>query len=125
MKIQEIADSLPNGFHDALLHSLEIDYIIKTATFTIDLWIGDINSNTERESYRLGNLKIKELEYLAIDPPDQNYDQTKPQQIDLCDALPNYPKHKPSDCFRARFYSASTNAFIHFSGTEASFEFTV
>lgn len=123
MNIQELADSLPNGFHDALLHSHEVDYDARTATFTMDLWVGDIDSEKHREAYRLGQLIIKELDYLFIDPPDANYDQTSPHQIDLCDALPDYPQCGSDGSFRARFYSASTNAFIHFSGSAASFEY--
>lgn len=123
MNIQELADSLPNGFHDALLHSQEVDYDARTVIFTVDLWIGDIDSETLREAYRSGQLKIKELEYLVIDPPDASYDQTSPHQIDLCDALPDYPQYKSDGSFRARFYSASTNSFIHFSGRADSFQY--
>lgn len=124
MTISELESSLPNGFHDALLRSYEIDSDSKTATLELDIWVGDMNSESKRESYRSGTLRMNDLVYYIIDRPDPKYERKSPERIDLCSALPDYPKERKDGCFRGRFYSDSTNAFIHFSASTVNFEYT-
>ncbi len=123
MTISEIESTFPNGFHDALLHSHKVDWNAKTATLELDIWIGDIDSESTRESYRSGILRMEDLVYFVIDTPDPTYEHKSPERIDLCSALPNYPKERKEGSYRGRFYSDSTNAFIHFSAMAAVFEY--
>ncbi|MCH6259493.1 hypothetical protein MLD52_23255, partial [Puniceicoccaceae bacterium K14] len=124
MTISELESTLPNGFHDALLHSYEIDSNAKTATLKLDIWIGDMGSETTRESYKSGVLRMEDLAYFIVDEPDPTYEYRSPERIDLCTALPEYPKEIKDGYFRGRFYSDSTNAFIHFSASTVTFKYT-
>lgn len=65
MTLEELADTLPNGFHDAQVSSLSIDYIKREARLLIDLWVSDSPSDSEelREAYRKGELKLSGLLY--------------------------------------------------------------
>ena len=56
MTFEELDNELPNGFHDAQLHSVRIDYVRGTMTLHMSFWVGDLNGpnkeNTGLESYR-------------------------------------------------------------------------
>lgn len=41
MTFQEIAASLPNGFHDAELQRFDIDYVQRRMQFDLVVWIGE------------------------------------------------------------------------------------
>ena len=47
MNIEDIEKTLPNGFHDAILQRLNIDYINKIVELDLNVWVGDINSENE------------------------------------------------------------------------------
>jgi hypothetical protein len=38
--LQEIIDSLPNGLHDAQVHSINLDYVKREAKLTLSVWVG-------------------------------------------------------------------------------------
>ena len=127
MTIQELEATLPSGFHDAMLHSYSVDLVAKSAHFALELSIGDPNSHeeAERERYRHANLTLQGLECFFVDPPDPRYPRIAPERIDLCDADEKVTQQIPSSSglFSARFYSAATNSFIHFSARNASISY--
>ena len=125
MTIQELESTLPSGFHDAYLHRYEVDLVTSTALFYLNISVGDPESESseERDAYRMGHLTLHDLDYLVNEPPDPKYEQAMPWMIDLCDSLPDFPKGQKESGFRARFYSSSTNSFIHFSASDASFAY--
>ena len=41
MTLDELARTLPNGFHDAALHSLALDFNLRTAELLLEIWVGD------------------------------------------------------------------------------------
>lgn len=125
MTIQEIESTLPNGFHDAELHRYEVDYVAGTARSNLELWVGDLKSKSEekREAYRFGSLTLLSLDYFVTEAPDPTYAQATPWVVDLCEPLPDFPQSRKESNFRARFYSSSTNSFIHFAASEAAFTY--
>jgi hypothetical protein len=52
--LETIAATLPNGFHDAFLRRLVLDFAEQRATLTLNVWVGDLHAKTdaEREAYR-------------------------------------------------------------------------
>ena len=59
MTFQQIADSLPNGFHDAELQRFEMDYVHRKLRFDLEVWIGDMNSTQARELYRPARVTLE------------------------------------------------------------------
>lgn len=72
MTFEELENHLPNGFHDAEIYSLKIDYMARSAIIRIALDFGSLNG-PERENYRIGELQISGLFFFSIDPPDPSY----------------------------------------------------
>jgi hypothetical protein len=49
----EIAATLPNGFHDAEVRSCSLDFQERTASFELNVWVGNMEASPEeRELYR-------------------------------------------------------------------------
>ena len=124
MNIKQLELSLIGGFHDALLHSYSVDLSAKTASFLMELCVGDSDSTDAliREARRPARLHLHGLDYLSVDAPDPRYSREAPWQIDLCEADPEFAsRYAPIEGgFAARFYSSDTNAFIHFAALTAA-----
>ena len=57
MTLDELARTLPNGFHDAEVSTATLDYARGEARLILDVWIGDMEAPAkERETYRLAEL---------------------------------------------------------------------
>ena len=55
--LEDLGNSLPNGFHDALFRSCHLDFAARTASLEFDVCMGDSESadSAERESaFRTG-----------------------------------------------------------------------
>jgi hypothetical protein len=119
MTLQEIEKLLPNGFHDTLVHSIEINYECKQAIFTI--------TPLEDEEHKNGNQPFKliltGLYYLSIDPPSLNYPFQKKNslRIDLCDEDKDFSLIKTINepTFSGRFFAYDWNSFIHVAAENA------
>jgi hypothetical protein len=86
MTLDEIAASIPNGFHDAELNSLTIDYAKREARLILDIWVADDQENPEElESYRPAEVTLSGLVFWVSEPPDPRYPYGKPgaQRIDI------------------------------------------
>jgi hypothetical protein len=119
--IFEVAERLPNGFHDAEVETIHFDYVQRTMQITLDVWIGSMDDlPSTRESYRRGVLTVSGLQYCAMDVPDERYPFAKPHglTIDLAEAT----EFQPADAaFACRLWVKEWNAFIHLSGVSAEF----
>jgi len=75
MTLEEVAASLPNGFHDASIKGISTDYVSGTARFDLELWVGDDSAEKEeeREVYRDARLTLSDLLFCVIEPPDPRY----------------------------------------------------
>ena len=72
MTLSELESELPNGFHDAFIHDLRIDFVNGAATLLVALDFGGLD-DSDQEDYRVGKLQIRGLCYCAIDPPDARW----------------------------------------------------
>ena len=119
MTIFEIAEHLPNGFHDAEVESIHIDYLHRTMELTLDVWIGTMDdAPASRETYRKGVLTITGLQYCGIDVPDERYRFAEGHTItiDLAEATEFQPAGAGFAC---RLWVSEWNRFIHVSGMSA------
>jgi hypothetical protein len=123
--LQELAETLPNGFHDAQVSSCAVDFVARTVTFDLSIWVGD---ETDSERYRRATLKVAGLVFCAFDPPDPRYPfaDGRPLEVDLCDADPTVAATAalPDGAFAARLWVANWNSFIHLAGTHAGLAWT-
>src|SRR2546425_3075947 len=95
MTFEEVAGSLPNGFHDAELQRFEMDYVHRTLRLDLVVWIGDMDDSRRRELHRPARLTLDEVAFLVIEPPDVNYPWLKAGSIRI-DAGEGQPLQSPS-----------------------------
>lgn len=127
MTIEEIANTLPNGFHDAQIKGIGINYIEREVTMDLELWVSDsVKDNSE--DYREADMKLLGLLFLVMEPPDPRYDfqEKKPLWVD---AMPleaskstatQLPVVLPEKAFTYSFFVHDWNAFIHVAAMDAS-----
>jgi hypothetical protein len=120
--LREIDDSLPNGFHDALLNGMMIDFASNRAELDLRLCVGDPDAATEdeREAYRSAKLFLYGLVYFVIDAPafGHTHSETKELRIDGGEATEDSSAQKPrgnlpADAFAYWFFVQEWNSFIH------------
>lgn len=75
MTLDELYKTLPNGMHDAVVHSITVDYSKRQARFDISVWVGDLDSKDSeaREAYRDGELVLNDVGYYIVETPDPTY----------------------------------------------------
>jgi len=70
MTLDELDNTLPNGFHDAEIYSYEVDFAGTTAKFHLNLLVGwPDDPPEEREEYQEATVVVSGLCFLSIDPP--------------------------------------------------------
>jgi hypothetical protein len=133
MKLEEIEDNLPNGFHDSHIKTIHIDYEKRLIRMLLDIWVGNPTSGIEsvRETYKSGELFIKNFYYFVIEPPDPRYEYSKPSTLWI-DARPlktnptnvevKLPSNIPENAFIYRVFVNNWNSFIYFAATDAALE---
>ena len=130
MTIQELAETLPNGFHDAHVSCLKIDYARREVAFEMSVWVGEVDSPdlAVRECHRPAVLKLTGLLYCVIEPPDTRYPylDARDLTIDIGDLglLPapgpsNLPSVTLDGAFRSWIFVNQWNAFIYVAACKA------
>jgi hypothetical protein len=113
MKIEELERSLPNGFHDAVLHSFAVVLERQQAEFVIEVSIGTpADPPVECNRYRAARLVLTGIGYFAVDPPGPgaSIGGSHASMIDLVEADPATSAQAPLDGFSARFFVSDWNA---------------
>ncbi|HEY3040531.1 MAG TPA: hypothetical protein VGJ66_17470 [Pyrinomonadaceae bacterium] len=64
--LDEIQINLPNGFHDANMYSIIINYAERTLVFDLMLWVGDLESSDEAEREAVIALIISTVSFCAV-----------------------------------------------------------
>lgn len=130
MTLDELDQKLPNGFHDAHIFSIELDYATGTAKLHLSLWVGSLDDpSPERDEYHEANLIVTGLCFCSIDPPSPSYpflpdgspvdasgDPAKPDHLP---SLPDLSAKCPSGTWYYRFFISDWNAFIHIAARDA------
>ena len=130
MTFEEVAASLPNGFHDAELQRFEMDYVHRTLRFDLVVWIGNMDDSRRRELYRPARLTLDDVAFLVIEPPDVNYPWLKAGRIRIEAGEGQPPQSSsalpaaPAGTQTAWMYLGELNRFLLFSSGSASLEWT-
>jgi hypothetical protein len=129
MTFEELDKRFPNGFVDAEIHGLNLDYRTRTATIQLNL-SGNLTDSTDRDVYERAVLTIRPFYYLSIDPPDSDHLPSQWPKITV-DGLPedtaqfplfeNLKSTFPAAMFCCRFYVHDWNSFIHIAARDAEF----
>jgi hypothetical protein len=128
--IEEMARTLPNGFHDSWLSQVTVDYVAQTASLMLDICIGDLDAppGEERDRLRAARLDLLGLEYFIMEPPDPRYEYRDAGDVmlDLCDSDPAIATPRPLALggFAGRFFVNDWNAFIHFAARDCRLTWT-
>lgn len=127
MKIEELENSLPNGFHDADLQSLAVDYRRREAVFKMRVWVGS-EEPTPMDSGRMpimrdAQLSVRGLDYVIIGPP-QTLSETEGRVLDVSGYLgvpsPEISVPRQSEgAFVYSFYVSNWDNFIIFAAQDA------
>lgn len=136
MNWSELEQLLPNGFHDARLDGISINYRARTAIFELELWaVTEWPENRPAEVpnlYRRGKLTFLGLLACTLDVPNGEY-----QVPDACELWVNaapvdsavvehssWPKEPlPEGAFRGVFYFLNDAAsFVHVAAQDLDFE---
>jgi hypothetical protein len=128
MDLEKLDNELPNGFHDAELHDIRIDYKNGSLVLRMALDLGN-PKDQKRESYRTGAVRVSGLYFCSIDPPDPNYPYV-PDGTPLtvsgdpanADTFPELKELSPTlppgvSCFR--FFVHEWNSFINIAASGA------
>jgi hypothetical protein len=133
MTFEELDQALPNGFHDAMVRTITVDYAEQTAVIAMHLLVG-IPGGPRPDEYRQATLKVSGLCYFWIEPPDAAYPFLRggspidvagypddPEAFPALNALlPVMPKD--TTCFR--FFVHNWNSFIHIAARDAQISWT-
>jgi len=133
MKLEDIENTLPHGFHDALLLKVMIDYTKREAIFSFSICTGDVLSEDKekRETRREGQLKLRDLVFCVIQAPDPKYPYlgSKHLMVDSGSAssvnLPEVSQLStliPDGAFFHWFFVSQWNSFIYVAAMDAQFD---
>ena len=124
VNLEALEEELPNGLHDALLSSISYDLVAQTADFTLDVWVGNLDSKIEaiREEYRSAHLRLTGLAYLVIDPAGPGHTSLLGSHVRIdCESDPSVesPIGIPVGGFAAQFFVSAWNSRIRFAALDA------
>lgn len=125
MTFRDLERSLPNGFHDAELKSVSIDYVERQLTMQMAILVGTPEAE-DAEEYRNATLTVTGLYFCVIAPPDAKYPFiTKRKSIGvsgdegwpdtLTDLAATLAQTNPNFTYQ-RFFSDDWNSFICIAG---------
>lgn len=129
MRLEELEIELPNGFHDAEIFRIEIDYATCSFSMSVSLLVGK-PEGSDPDARRRAVLKGTGLCVLSIDPPypGSSFLPTgKPLQVtavpaetDKLPTLPQLVRALPEGVTVYRFFVSQWNSFIHLACRDAS-----
>ena len=130
MTFEELDSQFPNGFDDAEIMKISIDYSHQTANLIIRMR-GNPPDHPDRDVYSSAALELGGMLYFSIEPPDDDHVLGRAEGKITVDGLPEdeeFPLFRqiksklPSDGFCCRFFVHDWNSFIHLASAKARFE---
>jgi hypothetical protein len=133
MTLDEIADLLPNGFHDSEIRGISVDYVRREATIKWTVDLTDPEEPHKQPATRDVTVVLRGVKYFFIEAPQANYPFECPGSIDVtdsvdssvCDATgkplvsPELLSAAPHQRFANSLFVNDWNSFIHIAADEA------
>src|SRR5208282_4722131 len=120
----------PNGFVDAEILGLAVDYETRTATIQLNLR-GNLPDSPDRDVYGRGMLTLRDFYYFSIESPDADHLFYPKRSSMQADGHPEDPSQFPlfdhlkpklyAGAFCCRFFVHDWNSFIHVAAKNADF----
>jgi hypothetical protein len=127
--LDELGQTLPNGFHDAEIKALSVDFGTRQVTMELSVWVGDMDDEVApKEAYRDGQLVTEGLEFIVMEPPDPKYPYSKVDRlwVDLADGPSGSQvpaaSQLPTECFSSGLFVRDWNSFIYLAARSARLE---
>ncbi|MHB8540870.1 MAG: hypothetical protein ACYDCD_08015 [Candidatus Acidiferrales bacterium] len=129
MTFEELDQRYPNGFVDAEITSLTLNYQNRTATLHLNLR-GNLPDSPDRNVYERAVLIAREFYYVSIEPPDPDhlfYPKRSIQIDGYSEDVSKFPLFEhlkptlPAGAFCCRFYVHDWNSFIHLAAQDGQF----
>lgn len=127
--IIDISRTLPNGFHDAEIYGMAVDYIACEARLDFGILVGllplpERGTNVFQHVYRRARLVLSGVEYLAMEPPQEAYNPDDAPMVtsdgdDLSTTDPHLPDLEQPTAFRHWFFVSQWNTLIYVAATDA------
>jgi hypothetical protein len=126
MTFEQVEASAPNGFHDAILEKLAVDYQAGIISLSMRLLVGTPGMEDE-EAYSPAELRVNRLLFCAIEPPDPSYPfapDGNPLDVSGARGLGDTPEmakiaaQLPADASCYRFFVEQWNSFIYIAGSD-------
>jgi hypothetical protein len=123
--IEQLERDLPNGFHDAELCGVKVDYERGEVVMTIDADVSDAEASISGEpEYRRCELIIKGLAFLSMDVP-RSISEPKPLWLTSGAGQPSTSPIElpplPPECFVHWFFVSEWSGFIRVAARETEF----
>lgn len=127
MTFREVEQTLPNGFHDAEIKHISLDYVSGTLRITMRILVGT-PGEPDQEEYGHRELKVSGLYFFSIEPPDPTYPfkpNGKPLDVQGDDSGLSPPeigkliRELPPDASCYRFFVQQWNSFIYIAASDA------
>jgi hypothetical protein len=130
MTFEELDQRFPNGFHDAEISRVAVDYENRTVTLTMDLR-GNLPESENAHEYRRAFLTASDFYYFSIEAPHVDhlsyrrgskitvagYSEDETQFPAFRQVMPTLPV----GAFCCRFYVHDWNSFIHIAAKTSQF----
>jgi hypothetical protein len=126
MNFREIEKTLPNGFHDAKIERILLDYVAGTLLINMRILVGT-PGDQDQDEYGPAEVKVNGLYFCFLEPPSPNYPfkpngkplgvsgdssgNASPEIINLLHKLP-----PDASCYR--FFVEQWNSFIYVGAAE-------
>ncbi len=126
MTFDELDRSLPNGFHDAWIKRIEVDYVARKVSFVMEILVGLPEDPPGRRSrLRDGLVVLEGMEFIVIEPPTPGaaIEKDRGLWVDSYVGGPLPPEAEslptPADCFLAAFYVDQLNSCMCIAARDA------
>ncbi len=129
MTFEELDQRFPNGFDDAEIISVALDYQNRTARLQLNLR-GNAPDSPNCDEYQQAVLLLNGFYYFVIEPPDADhlwYPQRSIQVNGYAEDASQFPLFEhlrpklSANAFCCRFYVHDWNSFIHVAARDAQF----
>jgi len=125
--IEELENKFPNGFHDAHLVGMTVDFPAESIRIELDVDCDDPDPNV----YTRIKVRLTGLSLFIVEPPDLRISLSYGDTIGTCGdktsdkmlpGLETYSKNVPAGSFFYSFFLNHWNCFVHVAATNAELE---
>ena len=136
MTLAELADSLPNGFHDSALKGFSVDYGNRIARMEFSLMVGQPDDPAGiRDNCRDATIELLGMRFLLVSAPDANESLDCGTEVWIVDGYetdeilsyckeldPKLLQSFTPDVFAFSFYVNDWNSYIHVAAKDCKMQ---